>query len=161
MRAEDRRRQRNPDGDPSGRPHRALYRGRGVPLWNGRADLAGHEHRPPRDRQGRARTDHREGERDLLRRRSRQVCAVPRLDPARVQALTEKKKKLKKPNAIGRIVRAIDAAGRDADLARRTASDPAFRRGVQSDRRETLSKFSTVKHALADRERIEKAKKKT
>jgi hypothetical protein len=32
---------------------------------------------------------------------------------------------------------------------------------VQSDRRETLSKFSTVKHALADREKIEKAKKKT
>jgi hypothetical protein len=32
---------------------------------------------------------------------------------------------------------------------------------VQSDRRETLSKFSTVKHALADRERIQKAKKKT
>ncbi len=71
------------------------------------------------------------------------------------------KKKLKKPNAIGRIVRAIDAAGRDADLARRSASDPAFRRGVKDDRRETLSKFGTVKQALADRERIEKAKKKT
>jgi hypothetical protein len=75
--------------------------------------------------------------------------------------LTEKKKKLKKPNAIGRIVDAIGAAGRDADLARRSSSDPAFRKGVQSDRRQTLSKFSTVKHALADRERIEKAKKKT
>ena len=70
------------------------------------------------------------------------------------------KKKLKKPNALGRIVDAIDAAGRDADIARRSSSDPAFRRAVQSDRRETLSKFSTVKHALADRERIEKAKKK-
>ncbi len=56
--------------------------------------------------------------------------------------------------------RAIDAAGRDADLARRSASDPDFRKGVQSDRRETLSKFGTVKQALADRERIEKAKKK-
>jgi hypothetical protein len=76
--------------------------------------------------------------------------------------LTEKKKKkLRKPSALGRIVRAIDAAGRDADLARRSAGDPAFRRGVKSNRRETLSKFSTVKHALADRERIEKAKKKT
>ncbi len=74
--------------------------------------------------------------------------------------MTEKKK-LKKPNALGRIVRAIDAAGRDADLARRSASYPNFRRGVQSDRRETLSKFTTVKHALADRERIERAKKKT
>jgi hypothetical protein len=72
-----------------------------------------------------------------------------------------KKKKVKKPNAIGRIVDAIGAAGRDADLARRSTSDPAFRKGVQSDRRETLSRFRTVKHALADRERIEKAKKKT
>ena len=71
------------------------------------------------------------------------------------------KKKLKKPSALGRIVEAIGAAGRDADLARRSASDPSFRRGMQSDRRTTLSKFSTVKHALADRERIEKAKKKT
>jgi hypothetical protein len=70
------------------------------------------------------------------------------------------KKKAKKASAIGRIVRAIDAAGRDADVARRSASDPAFRRGLKDDRRETLSKFSTVKHALADRERIEKAKKK-
>lgn len=70
------------------------------------------------------------------------------------------KKKLKKPN-LGRFVDAIGAAGRDADIARRSASDPAFRKAVQSDRRQTLSKFSTVKHALADRERIEKAKKKT
>jgi hypothetical protein len=75
--------------------------------------------------------------------------------------LTDKKKKLTKPNALGGIVRAIDAAGRDADLARRSSSDPAFRRGVKNDRRETLSKFRTVKHALADRERIEKAKKRT
>ncbi len=74
--------------------------------------------------------------------------------------MTEKKR-AKKPNALGRIVGAIDAAGRDADLARRNASDPAFRKGVQSDRRGTLSKFGTVKQALADRERIEKAKKKT
>ena len=75
--------------------------------------------------------------------------------------MTEKKKKLKKPNALRRIVGAIDAAGRDADLARRSASDPAFRKAVQSDRRETLSRFSTVKHALADREKIERAKRKT
>jgi hypothetical protein len=75
--------------------------------------------------------------------------------------LTEKKKKAKKPNALGGIVRAIDAAGRDADLARRSSSDPSFRRGVQDDRRATLSKFSTVKHALADRERGEKSKRKS
>jgi Ser/Thr protein kinase RdoA (MazF antagonist) len=71
------------------------------------------------------------------------------------------KKKVKKPSALGRIVGAIDAAGRDADLARRSASDPAFRRGVKDDRRGTLSRFTTVKHALADRDRIERAKKKT
>jgi hypothetical protein len=69
--------------------------------------------------------------------------------------------KKKKPSALRRIVDAIDAAGRDADLARRSASDPAFRRGVQSNRRATLSRFGTVKQALADRERIEKSKKKT
>jgi hypothetical protein len=74
--------------------------------------------------------------------------------------LTANRKKIKKPSALGRIVQAIDAAGRDADLARRSASDPAFRRGVKDDRRETLSKFSTVRQALADRERIEKAKKR-
>ena len=68
-------------------------------------------------------------------------------------------KKSKKESAVRRIVRAIDAAGRDAELARRSASDPAFRRGVQQDRRTTLSNFRTVKHALADRERIEKSKK--
>ena len=73
----------------------------------------------------------------------------------------KKKQKEKKPSAIGRIARAIDAAGRDADLARRRASDPAFRRGVRDDRRETLSEFTTVKHALADREKIEKSRKKT
>ena len=76
--------------------------------------------------------------------------------------MTAKKKKTeKKPNALRRIAHVIDAAGRDADLARRRASDPAFRKGVQHDRRETLSEFTTVKHALADREKIEKAKKKT
>ncbi len=71
------------------------------------------------------------------------------------------KKRAKKDSPLRRIIGAIDAAGRDADIARRSASDPAFRRGVRSDRRGTLSKFTTVKHALADRERIEKAKKKT
>ena len=71
------------------------------------------------------------------------------------------RKKSKKPNALRRIASAIDAAGRDADLARRSSSDPAFRRGVRDDRRKTLSEFTTVKHALADRERIEKSKKKT
>lgn len=71
----------------------------------------------------------------------------------------KKKSKAKKDGALGRIARAIDAAGRDADLARRSASDPSFRRGVRDDRRGTLSSFRTVQHALEDREKIEKAKK--
>lgn len=73
--------------------------------------------------------------------------------------MSAKKTAKKKDNAFRRIVGAIDAAGRDADLARRSTTDPAFRKGVRDDRRETLSKFTTVKHALADRARIEKAKK--
>ncbi|TME63371.1 MAG: hypothetical protein E6I51_04610 [Chloroflexi bacterium] len=70
------------------------------------------------------------------------------------------KKRPSADNPIRRIARAIDAAGRDADLARRSASDPEFRRRIQADRRGTLSSFRTVRHALADREKIEKAKKK-
>ena len=71
------------------------------------------------------------------------------------------KKRPSADNPIRRIARAIDAAGRDADLARRSASDPEFRRAVTKDRRSTLSRFKTVQQALADRERIDKAKKKT
>jgi hypothetical protein len=75
--------------------------------------------------------------------------------------MTAKKKTTKKKDsALGRIVRAIDTAGRDADIARRSSTDPEFRRGVRDDRRATLSSFRTVKDALADRERIQKAKKK-
>jgi len=72
--------------------------------------------------------------------------------------MTEKKKK--RGSALTRIARAIDAAGRDADLARRSASDPEFRRGVREDRRATLSSFQTVKDTLADRERSQKSKSK-
>ena len=68
-------------------------------------------------------------------------------------------KKKARENPLRGIARAIDAAGRDADLARRTASDPAFRRGLQKDRRGTLSRFRSVRQALADREKIEKAKR--
>jgi hypothetical protein len=73
----------------------------------------------------------------------------------------KKAKKAKKASPLRGIVRVIESAGRDADLARRTASDPAFRRRVQADRREALSSFRAVKDALADREKIQKAKKKT
>ena len=47
---------------------------------------------------------------------------------------------------------------RDSARARQQATDPQFRENVQKDRRAELSKFKTVQHALADRERIEKSK---
>lgn len=52
----------------------------------------------------------------------------------------------------------VDAAMKDAARARTHSTDPAFRENVQKDRRGELSKFKTVQHALADRERIEKSR---
>ncbi len=57
---------------------------------------------------------------------------------------------------LKRVAKIVDAAMRDA--ARAQAIDPAFRENQQIDRRGELSKFKTVQHALADRERIEKGK---
>ncbi|MGH2500556.1 MAG: hypothetical protein ACRDF0_10775 [Candidatus Limnocylindria bacterium] len=61
---------------------------------------------------------------------------------------------------VRKIARIVDAAMKDADLARKTSSDPRFHRDVTRDRRKTLSSFKTVKHALRDREKSEKAKAK-
>ena len=52
----------------------------------------------------------------------------------------------------------VDAAMKDAARARSHSTDPAFRKGVQKDRRGELSKFKTVQHALADREKIERTR---
>jgi hypothetical protein len=59
---------------------------------------------------------------------------------------------------LKRVAKIVDAAMRDGARARSQSTDPAFRERVQSDRRGELSKFKTVQHALADRERIEKGK---
>jgi hypothetical protein len=59
---------------------------------------------------------------------------------------------------IKRVAKIVDAALRDGARARSQATDPVFRENVQKDRRAELSKFKTVQHALADRERIEKGK---
>jgi len=59
---------------------------------------------------------------------------------------------------LKRVARIVDAAMRDGARARSQVTDPAFRENVQKDRRGELSKFKTVQHALADRERIEKSK---
>jgi len=45
----------------------------------------------------------------------------------------------------------LNAAMKDADLARKTAHDPAFQREIQADRRAALSRYKTVQHALRDR----------
>jgi hypothetical protein len=68
--------------------------------------------------------------------------------------------KKKKESAVGRIVRVVDAALADGQAARRQATDPEFRKAMTKDRRAALARFKTVQDALADRERIEKAKKK-
>lgn len=60
---------------------------------------------------------------------------------------------------IERVAKIVDAAIRDGARARSQATDPAFRENVRKDRRAELSKFTTVQHALADRERIERAKR--
>ena len=57
---------------------------------------------------------------------------------------------------LKRVAKIVDAAMRDGARARSQSTDPGFRDRVQSDRRGELSKFKTVQHALADRERIEK-----
>ena len=65
---------------------------------------------------------------------------------------------------LRKIARIVNAAYKDADRARKTSQTPEFRKAVTKDRRETLSDFRTVKHALKDRAAIEKragsAKKK-
>ena len=59
---------------------------------------------------------------------------------------------------LKRVAKIFDAAMRDGARARSQATDPAFRENVLKDRRGELSKFKTVQHARADRERLEKAK---
>jgi hypothetical protein len=59
---------------------------------------------------------------------------------------------------IRKVAKIVDAAMRDGARARSQSTDPQFRENVQKNRRGELSKFKTVQHALADRERIERAK---
>lgn len=54
----------------------------------------------------------------------------------------------------------LNAAMKDADLARKTVHDPAFQREVQADRRGALSRYKTVQHALRDRAAPERATQK-
>ena len=52
---------------------------------------------------------------------------------------------------VRKIAKIVGAAMRDADLARKTSTDPKWRKAQQQDRRGTLRKFETVEHALQDR----------
>ena len=66
---------------------------------------------------------------------------------------------------VRKLAKIVGAALRDADLARKTSTDPKWRKEQMQDRRGTLRKFETVEHALQDRERPKtkakpKAKKK-
>ena len=58
---------------------------------------------------------------------------------------------------IRKVASVVNAALRDAELARRSAHDPQFHRDVQQDRRGTLSRYTTVQHALRDRAAASKA----
>ena len=52
---------------------------------------------------------------------------------------------------LRKLARIVRAANTDAELARRTAHSPEFRKAVAKDRRSALSEYTTVKHALRDR----------
>ncbi len=62
--------------------------------------------------------------------------------------------------SVRKIARTVQAARRDAGVAREAASDPRFRAGLQKDRRGTLRRFDTVEQALQDRAKAERAKAK-
>ena len=67
------------------------------------------------------------------------------------------KKKGKRANPLKGIARALDAALHDEALARSAATgSKRFHKEVAADRRGTLSRFKTVRHALEDREKIER-----
>lgn len=62
---------------------------------------------------------------------------------------------------VRKFARIVGAALRDADLARKTSTDPKWRREQMQDRRGTLRRFETVEHALQDRERSKTKPKPT
>jgi hypothetical protein len=64
---------------------------------------------------------------------------------------------------VRKIARIVGAAMRDADRARKSSSDPKWRKEQMSDRRGTLRKFETVEHTIQERDAPKskaKAKKK-
>jgi hypothetical protein len=54
---------------------------------------------------------------------------------------------------VRKLAKIVGAAFRDADRARKTSTDPKWRKEQMKDRRGTLRKFETVEHALQDRDK--------
>ena len=63
-----------------------------------------------------------------------------------------------KESRLGKLANILDTSSADAALARQRAADQRFRAAIQKDRRKALSSFATVKQALADRAKAEKAR---
>ena len=64
---------------------------------------------------------------------------------------------------VRKIAKIVGAAMRDADRARKSASDPKWRKEQMADRRGTLRRFETVEHTIQERDAPKakaKAKKK-
>ena len=53
---------------------------------------------------------------------------------------------------VRKIARIVGAAMRDADRARKSSSDPKWRKEQIADRRGTLRKFETVEHTIQERD---------
>ena len=62
---------------------------------------------------------------------------------------------------LKRIAEIVDSSAKDASRARKVARSPKMQQEIAADRRKGLAKnFRTVRAAIADRDRIAKAKAK-
>lgn len=61
---------------------------------------------------------------------------------------------------VRKIAKIISAAMRDADRARKSSSDPKWRKQQMTDRRGTLRKFETVEHTIQERDAPKRTTKK-
>lgn len=62
---------------------------------------------------------------------------------------------------VRKIAKIVTEAMRDADRARKSASDPTWRKAQMTDRGGTLRRFETVESTIKEREAHAKAKAKT
>jgi hypothetical protein len=76
---------------------------------------------------------------------------------AKPEKKTAARGKARGEGRLRKLARTVDQALKDADAARKNAFDPEFKKGLGKDRRSTLSRFRTVRQAIAERDAIEKA----